>query len=163
MASLLLVVEIFSCLTIAIIIISLIGIIYFSLEYYQTSTMNNNINVLEPYQNCTYNNLPLIKTTCTTDTSSFFYQSTDTNALKYKLSTTPKNYLDVCGAVCTSGFNQKLGTCTGKDKNEFQKCISDLQPPSGCGDMERPLGYRILKGSNKKINFYAQKIFNNSC
>lgn len=130
-----------------------------------TSLSNRVVQITSPPNTCQYNDINLIKDSnkCTKgENSGLFYITL--NNISYSLSTSSRNYLDVCKTLCTS-FNSLTKDCKANATalSNFNNCEKSLQPSGSCSGLERPLGFRFSK-TGKKIFFYAKDIIQiNNC
>lgn len=145
--------------------VSIALIVFFQYSSMQDKILKQQINVVEPIKQCVYNNLLQLNDNyiCLEgdNAGSLFYTTGDSTPITYLLSRFPKNYIDVCKDQCTGTFNQKLGTCEGGGSNDYNNCVKLIRPPSGCGDLSKPLGYRIDKNTKNKIQYYPKNKINN--
>jgi len=141
-------------------------IIYFNYNAFLTAIQNKNVEVQTPQQNCQYNDIDLIQNSdkCTKGENNGLYYITLDNTT-YSLSTSMKNYIDVCKTLC-SNFDSLSSDCQDNsiNKNSYDNCVKNLKPAGGCGELERPLGFRYANNNMEKVFFYAKDIIQiNNC
>lgn len=151
---------------IASIIVFLTLIVYFNISALMTTLDNRIVKIAGAPAACEYNDVQSIINSqkCTKGTSNGLYYITLDNTT-YSLTTSMKNYLDVCKTVCDK-LDPENNTCQGNDSviGEYNTCVKNLEPPAGCNELERPLGFRFSSTDNSKVFFYAKDIIQiNNC
>lgn len=143
---------------ITIIFIFYILIIYFNLNAFNVALENKIVNVYQKPGECTYNDISVVPDTNRCTKLNRYY--VEINNLIYTLSTDDSNSSTVCKVLCNTYNENSTSPCQGNkiQLNQYNQCMDALKPAGGCRGLARPLGFRINKTSNQKVDFYAKAV-----